>query len=476
MQRPFYAIAHRCNDLDEVRSALGAGANAIECDIRTSDTSHEFVVNHDHSMNPHLNPIGPYLDGLAKLAQEKPQLALVIFDVKTPDASRAARLRELIRTRLTDKVPVNVVLSVASFDGRSFFLPIKSGVRPREGYAIDEDNDPVRVSKFFADNGIANHGYGNGTFVAGYGPNIPGSVSDAVGLKWTENKIRLVYVWTLGAKTSMRNYLAMGVDGIFVNDVAALRAVLEESSSKTKVRLASRADNPFAASTLPAYILKVHTGTVDMAGTDADVTFELKGTDASVSTTIDAEATGLFERGQTNTVTLIGTDVGTVQELYLSQNGSGNGPDWWVDRVTVRKRGANIVVPFDFSQWVRPLPRRARRTPAIVRYELTIWTSRDTAGSGTDADVRFMISGTKGYIEKAFDGSPPGRFERDSSDKLFIDGVDIGQLKSMTVLNDGEGSAPDWHLARVFMKGAAIDANIHVGRWVGAGKKITIDV
>lgn len=353
--RPFYIIAHRCNDLDAVKAAVKAGANTIECDIQfpAAGTDYEFAVDHDHAFTG--RPIKPYLDGLAKILAANPQVALVYFDIKDSDADRAVRLREIIRTHLTDVVPVNVILSQAAFASRGFFLPIKSGLRPREAYAIDEHDDPRAVQDFFLDNGITSFCYGNGVFVTGVPVHIPRSIMEGVALKWSERKIRWVCTWTLAEVRSLRDYLAKGVDGIMVNQstIAALKNMVA-GEFKGKLRLATRMDNPFEPPVHPSYVLTVKTASGLAAGTDAYLTFELRGSNGKLATTIDAFPVGLFESAQTDRVTLIGKDVGTIQELVLSQDGSGSMPDWSVETVQVQKSGSATVSSFHFNQEIRP--------------------------------------------------------------------------------------------------------------------------
>lgn len=359
--RPFYLIAHACNDLGEVKWAVGEGANAIECDIDlpfmpAEVPAWEFVVR--HFPTPVGVPIKPFLDGLVKVLQQNKHLALVYFDIKNASVN-LTRLREIIHTHLTGVVPVQIILSHADFDGRGLFNPIKQDT-PGEGLLIDEDDDPNRVSHFFGEEKrLTRFGYGNGVAAPGVPVNIPPSIMRGVALKWSKGMIRWVCTYTLAAQDSMRDYIAKGVDGIMVNDVAALKAVFNECAAQYRLRLAERGDDPFAPPVHPSYVLTVLTAPESGAGTDANLTFELRGSAGKVSTTIDAYPAGLFEAGMTNYVTLIGKDVGTIKDLTLSQDGVG---DWTVAYVMVQKRGSPGVVMFNFNRTISP-DQRVTRTP-----------------------------------------------------------------------------------------------------------------
>ena len=366
--RPFYLIAHMCNSISEAAEAMALGANAIELDInlpgdhtkmllREQALEWEFVVRHPPT--PVGVPIKAYLDDLAKLLKVNKHVALVYFDIKDANID-LMRLREIIRTHLTSVVPVQIILSHAAWEGRSIFNPIKQDT-PGEGVMIDEDHLPSRVSDFFEKKGLTRFGYGFGVAVPGVDVDIPSAVMRGVAFKWLSGKIRWVCTYTLEDDDSMRDYIAKGVDGILVNNnnVLALKKVFNECAGKYRLRLAERGDDPFDPPVHPSYILKMKTAAVGGAGTDANLTFELRGSTGTVKTTIDAYPAGLFEAGDTNLVTLIGTDVGIIKDLTLSQDGVG---DWTVADVIVQKRGAPDV-KFDFFATIEP-DQRVTRTPS----------------------------------------------------------------------------------------------------------------
>lgn len=352
--RPFWVIAHRCNSADAVREQVGRGANAIECDVRPTGHAAEFVVNHDWDRNPERDALVPYLRRVAAIAQEHPRLALVIFDCKDAASIDSVRLRTLVRRHLTDVVPVHVLFSVAEFAHRSFFVPLAADVRPGEGCAIDEHDDPVAVESFFTGLGIARQGYGFGHFAYGIKPVVHDTVMFATARRWSRRRLRMSYVWTLEAKSSMRDYLHMGVDGIFVNDAAELRAVLREEPFDDRVRLARRADDPFAPPHRRAYVLRVVTGDRDSAGTDAHVTFALHGTRGVAQTTIDAQPAGLFERGQVNHLAIVGRHVGRLERVVVRIDDAGNAPGWFLQSLRVRATGADDAHELDVRRWLEP--------------------------------------------------------------------------------------------------------------------------
>lgn len=111
-----------------------------------------------------------------------------------------------------------------------------------------------------------------------------------------------------------------------------------------------------------------------------------------------------------------------------------------------------------------------------VRYELEVVTKGGT-WAGSDADVKFVLKGTKGTNEKEFDGGGgTGRFESANIDKIYMHAMAIGSLVSVTVSLDGSGDSPDWHLLLVRVKGGGIDAVLKFDREIKAGQPVTVNV
>jgi hypothetical protein len=103
------------------------------------------------------------------------------------------------------------------------------------------------------------------------------------------------------------------------------------------------------------YWLRVRTGTRPNAGTDADIVFRLVGSAGTVQRRINGELSGLFERGSVDTVFIPGVDIGPAKELHVFNDGTGDGPDWFLDKVEVR-RASDYAQPsedFIFNRWVK---------------------------------------------------------------------------------------------------------------------------
>lgn len=354
--RPYYVVAHNPNTIAEVIAALDAGANGIEPDINVyADDAGALCISHDEG-DAGAPTLVQYLTDLRAVALARPELALVVFDCKPGAVSPAfgAEILAAVRTHLTAGTDLNVIISVSGFDGTSMFDLIRDTLGPREGLMIDEDNDPVAVSDYFAGLGVTNHGFGNGISVLScgvLGPNVRPSMERACALRAAGGRPRFIYVWTIDCVDLEAEYIAIGVDGMITDDPAEVRSVMARPEHVGVVRLATRADNPMQPASW-TYALTIKTADVVMGGTDANVTFTLTGSLGTVSKTIDAEYIKRMERGDTNYLTLQTDDLGDLQTLTVSHDGTGNGPDWYLEWIDVDSGRFGARARATFGGWI----------------------------------------------------------------------------------------------------------------------------
>ncbi|MBJ7601837.1 MAG: hypothetical protein JF888_01355 [Candidatus Dormibacteraeota bacterium] len=400
---PFYVVGHNPNTIDDVHSALDAGANAIEPDVNVyEDSPRELCISEtgkldtDKGGDASAPSLGDFLDALHIIAQSRPELALVVFDCKpkVATAEHGVTLLNEVRRRLTFDTDVNVIISVsdrtekAIFDRISGMSPCPPGMLllgPREGLMCDGDNDPGAVSELFTEKSVGNQCYGNG--VAWYfhdpdfSPHLRPSIERACGLKAANGRIKFIYTWSLGDATAMREAMRIGVDGVIPGiqpaafdkgAVSELRMVMAEPEFRPLYRLADRGDNPFAPANT-AYALMVQTGNISGAGTDANVRFTLSGTFGSSSKSVDTSlrgsvfggTPGRMERGSLDYVTLPSQDLGSLTAITVQRDDQGWGPDWYLDNVMVlslycdprvARFGRWIDSTSPFTQTLVPLP------------------------------------------------------------------------------------------------------------------------
>jgi hypothetical protein len=353
-QRPFYIIGHNTNTIPEVLTALQQGCNALEPDINVYDANEaRLCIAHGEgsASDPSLEQ---FLAELRNVALAHPELAMVEFDCKpkTGTAAFGKKILDAIETILLPGTNLNVILSVGSFDDEHIFDLIKGRLTGRIGGMIDEENDVARVVKFFADGGVQNFAYGNGIAVLNsvLGPNVRPAIERACQQRAATARPDFVNVWSVNDPGLQREYLRIGVDSMITDRPAQLRGIVL-NEFKSSLRIATRADNMWTTPNR-RYGLAIHTGDVGSAGTDARVTFTLTGTAGAVSKTVDTELNYRMEQNDTNYVTIETDGIGALQSVSVRHDDSGNGPGWFLDRITVASAQFGVSRTAVFSRWI----------------------------------------------------------------------------------------------------------------------------
>jgi glycerophosphoryl diester phosphodiesterase len=351
-RRPFYIFAHNPNTLDDVKTALAQGANALEPDI-TLAVDHpcrslnplDSLVDWDSSFPMRYGSCSDtkfvaWLDGVHKLAFDN-NLALIVFDIKSSAATPAngRMILDAIKTHLNiEGINVYVILSVATKDDLAVFDDILKILGQREGVMVDSEDDAGAVVNYFFTRGYrGNIGYGDGT--SGIGPHLGAAIDGAAWLRATTGFPKSVtYVYTINVVDSMRTFIDAGVDGIITGEMPRLMGIVQ---GRSDIRLATRQDNPFQPMN-EAYGLKIRTGD---DGTDANITFTLEGALGSATITVNTDTFGRMKSGHTNFVTIPSRNLGVLKSITVENDGSGNRPNWLLQDITVQS-----------ARWLKPDP------------------------------------------------------------------------------------------------------------------------
>jgi hypothetical protein len=354
--RPFYVIGHNPNTIAEVNTALKQGANGVEPDVNVfSSDQTKLCISHGEGGSD-APALADFLKDLHAVAVQNPQLALIVFDCKSPAAKPDFGLELLtaIRAHLTFDLPLSVIISVASFGDVAMFDKIYGLMGPREGLMIDEENSPVAVWDHFANHGVSHRNYGNGNHFTNpvTSPNLRPSIEHACGIRAGQGAFKFIYIWPINGLDYMHEAIRIGVDGMITDSIGTLKSVVTQVPEfQGVIRMATRADNPFNQPNA-AYGLYIHTGDKKMAGTDAHLTFTLTGSKGTGSKTIDAERNGRMERNQWNYVTIPSPDLGDLTAITVERSNAGNAPDWFLDRIIVRSARYGVFKEANFNQWI----------------------------------------------------------------------------------------------------------------------------
>ncbi len=390
--RPFYVVAHNTNTLEEAELALKHGANALEPDLLVLPSGSHLaeepftpnpsgiVVYHDHYLTTPRVPLtlDQYLDGMHQLAITYPNLALIVFDIKssTALAENGPKILDSVRNHLNfDGINVNVILSVAERSDGAIFDNILDQLGPREGVMIDEENDATVTNQFFFNRGyFGNIGYGDGS--VGPGLHLPRAIDLAAFNRATTGFPKVVtYVYVLNSQKSEHSFINRGVDGIIPDaffldprsrnfDPSFIDDLLVVVSQHAEIRLATREDNPFQPAN-EAYGLEIVTSDVYAAGTDGDLTFSLNGSRGQATITVNTGEihlgyySGRMEQGNTDYVTIPSADLGQLSSITIRNEG-WLGDGWHLASIRVssaRYLGANTNHNAEyistFNDWIK---------------------------------------------------------------------------------------------------------------------------
>lgn len=358
-RRAFYNFGHNPNTFNEVSGDLTAGANALEPDVMsfsndafgpggninaTAGASGLFMY-HDHVAVTTRMPdtVESWLDFVRSQVVAGTNVALIAFDIKSAAATAAngPKLLTAVHDHLNhDGVAVNVIFSVASEDDSSILSQLIPNLGPSEGVMIDGQNDPAKIYNYLhgldpsADGHIA---FGNGSIGVKYGlaPNVLLSIEEASWMRAGQvPTFAIPYAYPIELKTDMEAFITAGADGLIPDNDSPLvsQAVTQVEikglaglvATRDDVYMATAADDPLHP-VVEAYALRVDTLNESGAGTDSNITFTLKGCNGTSSVTVDTEYISHMEAGERNYVTVPSKDLGQLQSLTLSSDGTRGG-------------------------------------------------------------------------------------------------------------------------------------------------------
>ncbi|XP_056146384.1 lipoxygenase homology domain-containing protein 1 [Lampris incognitus] len=218
------------------------------------------------------------------------------------------------------------------------------------------------------------------------------------------------------------------------------------------------------------YTMKVKTGDMKYAGTDANVFTILYGTkDDTGIINMKASRThkNKFERGKTDEFTVEAVDIGPLKKLRIGHDNYGGSAGWFLDWVEIDAPSLGQKLHFPCGRWLDrgeedgaivrdlfPNPLQTELYTPFVPYEIKTFTS-DLFGAGTDADVVIALYGIDAVCteEKSLCLNKRERrmyFERGAEDMFIVELEDVGDvIEKIRIGHDNQGINPGWHLDRV---------------------------
>ena len=251
-QRPFWAIAHRCNTVDNLLDAVKAGANAIEFDITAKLDGSDIVYWVHHGGQPTWVLLEDYLKAVID-NNVLQTVAMLQFDIKGNDDISAYTYGYDVAA-MTKEHGIQANQTFFSVEDAGAANDFYNGVAAA-GMAGSRDVSLIKTDpSVYTDPSIwYRTGIANGATFLGLGvfaKNIFSTMANWIEpVSYTANMrdrvqtLKKTYFWTLDSQDSMRKMLDLGVDGLIVNDPAKLLAVLAEKPYDKLYRLATSDDS-----------------------------------------------------------------------------------------------------------------------------------------------------------------------------------------------------------------------------------------
>ena len=370
---PLWILGHNTNSMEEVRAALDQGANAVEIDVTAyAHDLNALCIDHAGIMGD--GPGGasapafePFLHDLRKVVDARPELCLVMFDLKPPASHPkfGPVLIDTIRRVLTHDTTLSIILSVANVtashadrpEGSTVFDAISGDVRTREGFMIDEESSVDDVVSFFGGKHVSRIGYGYGTAfpLVDEGTRAYRTpIEKACWMRVARGRPGFVEAWTVNSVDNLKLYLRVGVNGLICDPqgIERVRDLLRQSEFGERHRVAQRFDDPMAPEGF-GYGLTVVTTDTASAGTDATLTFTVHGDKGAASVTVDTRFRARMESGSTNFVVLHSPDLGDLQSITVQSDMTHLGPGWHLASITVESARYGGKKTAGFHTWIQ---------------------------------------------------------------------------------------------------------------------------
>ncbi|MEU7022212.1 PLAT/LH2 domain-containing protein [Streptomyces sp. NPDC046203] len=200
-----------------------------------------------------------------------------------------------------------------------------------------------------------------------------------------------------------------------------------------------------------AYKVTVAIGTVNGAGTDADVYIKLAGVNGQSTDQQKLDNLGNdFEEGGTYSFDLPGVaSVGDLNYLQMWHQGGLSASEMYVTTVHVTDVTADKEYEFDYNGWINDdvtaeMPAEGR----AASYAVAIYTG-DVKDAGTNSNVYLTIYGSLGDSGRHLLDSSDNDFERDTTSNFTLNLAELGTLSKIFIESDGSGSASGWYLGNV---------------------------
>ncbi|KAM9632188.1 lipoxygenase homology domain-containing protein 1 isoform 3-T3 [Trichechus inunguis] len=206
------------------------------------------------------------------------------------------------------------------------------------------------------------------------------------------------------------------------------------------------------------YEVKVYTGEVIGAGTDADVFINIFGEYGDTGERRLENEKDNFEKGAEDKFILDSPDLGQLMKINIGHNNKGGSAGWFLSKIVVEDIGNKRKYDFPLNRWLaldeddgkiqRDILVGGVETTAIT-YIVTVFTG-DIRGAGTKSKIYLVMYGARGKKNSGKIFLEGGVFDRGRTDIFHIDlAVLLSPLSRVSIGHGNEGVNRGWYCEKV---------------------------
>ncbi|XP_069884736.1 lipoxygenase homology domain-containing protein 1 isoform X3 [Dipodomys merriami] len=206
------------------------------------------------------------------------------------------------------------------------------------------------------------------------------------------------------------------------------------------------------------YEIKVYTGDVIGAGTDADVVINIFGEYGDTGERRLESGKDNFERGAEDKFLLDAPDLGQLMKINVGHNNKGSSAGWFLSKIVIEDIGNKRKYDFPLNRWLaldeddgkiqRDILVGGAETTAIT-YIVTIFTG-DIRGAGTKSKIYLVMYGARGNKNSGKIFLEGGVFDRGRTDIFQIErAVLLSPLSRVSIGHGNVGVNRGWYCEKV---------------------------
>uniref|UniRef100_A0A4X1UPJ7 PLAT domain-containing protein n=1 Tax=Sus scrofa TaxID=9823 RepID=A0A4X1UPJ7_PIG len=206
------------------------------------------------------------------------------------------------------------------------------------------------------------------------------------------------------------------------------------------------------------YEVKVYTGDVIGAGTDADVFINIFGEYGDTGERRLENEKDNFEKGAEDKFMLDAPDLGQLMKINVGHNNKGGSAGWFLSKIVIEDIGNKRKYDFPLNRWLaldeddgkiqRDILVGGAETTAIS-YIVTVFTG-DIRGAGTKSKIYLVMYGARGSKNSGKIFLEGGVFDRGRTDIFHIElAVLLSPLSRVSIGHGNVGVNRGWYCEKV---------------------------